>query len=214
MPTLQQVVDAFARSARLYDIGGSGEGYIAQADLLPISFVAADHLLGVMAPGRAAEAFLCASGMLDEGDRQWCVEALRNARHHPENNMVDICALRGPTDPYEILLTMESEGWPGNGAALAADGSTENDALWDLYKLLHFPSPCRVFVTLMPDKHHDLLLGVTSQRAAAYEPTVAPGDLFAVQIPTANLRRHKVLVARWQKGAWSRTPDKELVALV
>lgn len=214
MFTLRQVEDAFRTATHAYDIHGSGQGYVAQTDLLPVSVLAADHLLGTLAAVGRARPFICAAAMGRNADRQWVASNLLNATHYPYENMVDVCAMRGASDPYEVVLTMESEGWGQNGAHLAKKGATDNAALWDLYKLLQVPSPARIFVTRMADRHHEGLLAATAHLARVYEQAVTPGDLFAVQIPSASLKTASALVAHWMPGAWSAPPSTTRVRLV
>ena len=214
MSTLQQVVAAFRTAVHAYEINGSGRGCVAQRDLLPVSVLAADNLLAGREHEHPIRPFICAAGMLKDPDRQWVVKNLAASTHYQSNNMVDICAMRGNGDPYEILLTMESEGWSQNAVDLIRRGAAGNAALWDLYKLLQVPSPCRVFVTRSPHRHHAALLKASGDLAAAYAPSVAAGELFAVQIPTASLRRSPALFAHWPAGAWAAQPSAMPVHLV
>jgi hypothetical protein len=70
-----------------------------------------------------------------------------NWRVEPYECMVDLAFLsRTQAKRWEPVMTAEIEAYSHKVELPNGDGLHDNGYFWDLYKLLHFPSPCRIFL--------------------------------------------------------------------
>jgi hypothetical protein len=188
------VVDALRKAVRDY----IDDDEIYQTDLKPLSVLLLDELYVRCYGKRYKTVYFHVNAMKTDNDRKWVLRRIRkNFLLDPYECVVDFNIMRGKKDPYESLLTGESEAYSPEAIALSRGDDEENDMMWDLYKLLHYPSPLRFFVTLSSVKHHKTLLRKTSQKIYAYSKILGGDDIFAVQVPTGRLSAHDCTVAHW-----------------
>jgi hypothetical protein len=108
----------------------------------------------------------------------------------------------GADDPYETLLTAESEGRAAHGQTVGhVHRASDNDFLWDFYKLLQVPSPVRLMFTLCAAKYQGALvtrLGQLVNRYAVLHQQLRPEtDIWSVSFPTSSMASTPVRVHRW-----------------
>jgi hypothetical protein len=203
MLRIQQVVEAFRYAVKKY--GCEKADYVGQTDLKAVTVLAVDALVPLVAKVPRKQLYLCANNMDGDRDRKWAVDHLLHTEHYENECLVDVNVAIGRKDPYRTIITAESEGWPGWVNFLNAKNPTENDLMWDLYKLIQVPSPLRFFVTLSAKQHHDKLLEHTDDLIAKYARIdggrlLSGSTLFAVQFPTAKLSTAKVRFQQWRNG--------------
>lgn len=99
-------------------------------------------------------------------------------------SMLDVTVFRNDSDPYQTLLTMESEAYVAKPPSPTCT-SDNNALLWDLYKLLQVPSPVRVFLTRHLPRHHDTILCHVGRLVESYRSAYRPGDeILAIVLPS------------------------------
>ena len=152
--------------------------------------------------------FICMNSMTG---RRWPVRqqvraSLVHADPYDHECLVDINVMVGDGNPYRVLLTAESEGYPQAHHRLYGQDWPTSDYMWDLYKLLQVPSPVRLFVTLTSSKHHDILAERTDQLVSMYQELSGEDDIWAVQFPTASMQKEDTRVLYWPAGAHDRAP--------
>ncbi len=187
---MKRFVKAFEAALHTYEI----EGWVAQTDLKPLTVLAVDNLL----PAKRGDLTLWANSMRTNDYRVRVVDKqLQRATHRDFEVLVDVNVLKGRRDPFETLITAESEGYSAHGNALA---SLENDFAWDLYKLLVVPSPVKLFVARTSTRHHDLLEKQTEELVAHYRGA-GDWEFCAVLFPTGRLDRHPIRFMHLDRGA-------------
>jgi hypothetical protein len=193
--TCVEVLDSLRNAVRSY----IDDDEIYQTDLKPLSVLLLADLYDRCYGKRYKNVYFHVNAMKTDNDRKWVLRRIRKDFHvDPYECVVDFNIMRGKEDPFESLITGESEAYFQEAVALSrGDDDEENDMLWDLYKLLHYPSPLRFFVTLSSVKHHKILLRKTSQKISAYSKILGSDDIFAVQVPTGRLSAHDCTVACW-----------------
>lgn len=87
---------------------------------------------------------------------------LPNGWHHfPHEVMVDLALMhRGEScSPWRTVAAAECEAWHGHPTKLSGDIDDQNDVgyFWDLWKLIQFPAPLRVFVAVTRGDTEELM---------------------------------------------------------
>jgi hypothetical protein len=204
--TCGDVLDALRNAVSDY-----GVKEVYQTDLKPLSVLLLAELYVRCYGKRYKHIYLYVNGMETDNDRKWVLGRVKRDFYLKPLNyecVVDLNVMRGEKDPYQPLMTGESEAYFPEAVALSRGGDEEeNDMMWDLYKLLHYPSPLRFFVTLSSVRHHKTLLRKTSQKIAAYSALLTGADIFAVQVPTGKLSDHNCTIAHWSKEHLKRNPE-------
>lgn len=185
-----------------------GDKTIYQEHLKPITMLCLKNVFTRLYPKRPKNLFVCANNMTKRRHRKEVSREIEKyCKHYDEECVVDFNFMVGNRDPYSSFLTAESEAYSPEAKYLKKKRDIDsNDMMWDLYKLLHYPSPVRFFVTLSSSKHHKQLLSATHNLIKAYSDTARSCDIFAVQVPTANLTKDKTLIAHWPCGRLSNIP--------
>jgi hypothetical protein len=190
------ILDSLKQAVRDYNVKE-----VCQTDLKPLSVLFLSELYTRIYGERFIDSYLYVNCMKKDKDREWVIRTVkRKCRLKPLDYecVVDFNIMRGEKDPYVSLMTAESEAYSPEATALSRSIDDEsNDMMWDLFKLLHYPSPLRFFVTLSSVKHHKTLLKKTSQKIALYSKLLIGADIFAVQVPTGRLSKHDCTVAHW-----------------
>ena len=197
------VLDALRNAVRDYSVKE-----VYQTDLKPLSVLLLAELYMQCYGKRCTHVYLHVNGMETDEDRKWVLRKVKRDFHLKPIKyecVVDFNIMRGEKDPYVSLMTGESEAYSPEAKTLSEE---ENDMMWDLYKLLHYPSPLRFFITLSSVKHHKSLLRKTSQIIAAYSKLLTGVDIFAVQVPTGKLSNHDCTVAYWSTKDQKRDPER------
>ncbi len=135
----------------------------------------------------------------------------------PHEVMVDLAFMhrtRG-TDAWSVVAAAESEAWPKHATTLDATCDDEMDVgyFWDLWKLLHFWAPMRVFLAVTRPGHEDELLGELRKYADRYvdERVFVPNDrLFiavvkdqdAAEWMRVDCATYDGRALRWDSGDW------------
>lgn len=188
-----KVFESFRKAVNWYEIKK-----VFQTDLKPISVLALDYLFPKIYGEKIRDAFLHVNNMEGDRYRKEVINYLRNFEYIKGECVVDLNIMRGNKDPYRTLMTAESEAYSPSAKLLNKRADIDsNDMLWDLYKLLHYPSPYRLFITLSSVKHHEALLSETSRIIKVYADYIRPGNIFAIQIPTGNLKSNDCSIAYW-----------------
>jgi hypothetical protein len=215
MPIEPDDVQAAIRHAINHYARSPAKPAIGQTWLKPICVLAIDHLAARL--GRSdGRPFLCVNGLdtRREGTAwKWRRqisqnqerEYLSNLSIHPHECLVDMNLMIGVDAPYETLLTAESEGYEAHGRTVGqARQATDNDFLWDFYKLLQVPSPLRFMFSLCASKHQGGLvdgLDHLVRRYARLPEQLPPGtDIWSVSFPTSSVTDTPVRVHRWAPG--------------
>ena len=190
---------------------------VTQAWLKPLSVMLVDQLVPrLLRSGEMSRPFLCVNGMDSNrkgpawAHRRLLVQnpSMRHLKHldvYPHECLVDMNLMLGADDPYETILTAESEGYAGHGKTLANAGhASENDFLWDFYKLLMVPSPVRLMITLCSPRYQPALRARLDQLVNKYTslPTFLPEstDLWAISFPASSMTSTDVQVMHWAPG--------------
>lgn len=187
---------------------------MGQAWLKPTTVLTIDQLVPRLLPrDEARTPFLCVNGM--DSRRSGAAWAWRRELYDNENGLhlknmklyrheclVDMNLMVGEDDPYQTILTAESEGYAANGRTLdQVAQATNNDFLWDFYKLLCVPSPVRVFFTLCSSKYQPALqrrLDQLVRRYSSLPELLPPGtDLWSVSFPTGSMETTDIQVLHW-----------------
>ena len=196
--TCADVLDSLRDAVRDYDVKE-----VCQTDLKPLSVMLLSELYAKCYGKRYKYAYLHVNNMNTDKYRKWVLQWVKREFHlniEDYECVVDLNIMHGIRDPYKVLITAESEAYSPEAAALSkGEDDEENDMLRDLYKLLHYPSPLRLFITLSSDENHNSLLRKTSQKIAAYADILASCDIFAVQVPTGKLSSHTCTIAHWKR---------------
>ena len=220
-----QVQDAIRDAVADY-----GGGTMGQTWLKPTGVLAIDRLVPHLEPRvNAPSPFLCVNGM--ETNRRgpawdWRREIhanlggsfFRNMRLYRHECLVDMNLMVGADDPYETLLTAESEGHAAHGRTVAqVVHASENDFLWDFYKLLMVPSPVRIMFTLCFENNQGDLVGRLGELVNRYDHLPlhldSQCDIWSISFPTTSMRRTPVRIHRWAPGAHAHLPlDHSILA--
>lgn len=195
---------------------------MGQAWLKPTCVLAIDHLVPRVAhPTDGRRPFLCVNGMdTSRPGAAWDWRRdiqqnegtyLANMRLYPHECLVDMNLMMGADDPYETLLTAESEGYAGHGQTVGEVlHAGDNDFLWDFYKLLQVPSPVRLMFTLCAERYQGALirrLGELVNRYALVQGLLDPrSDIWSVSFPTSSMAATDVQVHRWGPGRHTDAP--------
>jgi hypothetical protein len=133
------------------------------------------------------ELCLCANGISDFSEK------LQYLEHDKFESLIDLTVYENDKDPFVCVLSAESEAFPSHD--IEKDSTSDNsDYLWDFFKLLHVPSPFRIFLarTTMYREHEKLDRVKTLQDrlqsfTEMYNQTcLSDGDkIFTIVLPTA-----------------------------
>jgi hypothetical protein len=169
-----------------------------QATVKPVLLVMVDLLVGKCYPNERP--WLCANGVKDLANDGKITYSKTSAFEY----MLDVSVWRNDIDPYEPLITGESEAFKDHDIT-ESSSSDNSDYLWDLYKLLHVPSPLRLFFARTTEKKCPILQERISHIVTCYAKYYFDGDrLFSL-----------VLSAYSPRTAWNGWEKKkcDLIAL-
>ncbi len=113
--------------------------------------------------------------------------------------MVDMTVYAGNIDPYETLVTAESEAYADN--IHRSSNSFDSGYLWDLYKLLQVPSRLRVFVARIATPGKCKILEDRIEWVIkCYGRNLREGDrIFSLVLPTARRDCGPIRVYGWMR---------------
>jgi len=125
---------------------------------------------------------------------------LRYTRLKSSESMLDVMVCKGERDPFQTLITAESEGYSGHGIEHTST-SENNDYLWGLFKLLQVPSQVRLFVARISRMEKCNRL---QERVAwlinCYPRLLREGDrIFSLVLPTALRDCGNISVHGWER---------------
>jgi hypothetical protein len=163
---------------------------LSQPSVKYVVYLALDILVGEI-HGSDPAVYLCARGS------KAVAPVLLNTKPCSDEYMLDVVVLRGEKDPLTTLATAESEAFEEHGIC-EYSSSNECDYLWDLFKLLHFPSPLRLFFArVRGPRRCELLEGKIEDFVRGYyEETFRNGDrFFSAVLPTRSEEYGKI---RWR----------------
>jgi hypothetical protein len=146
------ILDAFKKSVDIL-------GYLnplEQAEVKPVTAITVDLLAGGMVgikarpPSPDAPDALTIS-LSGKNTRHVINSKLKFTHLDPFESMLDISVYSGQADPYDTLITAESEAYRDHHIDKTSR-SDDSDYLWDLFKLLQVWSPVRLFVARVGER--------------------------------------------------------------
>lgn len=115
---------------------------------------------------------------------------LEGWRHVGQECMLDLAFLHRPstTAPWSTLATCESEAYPNHLPGLPnGDDQVDVGYFWDLFKLLQYPSPLRMFMAVTNPRSLEILSGNLVKYAKPYGGVARSGDrLFIATVSNTN----------------------------
>jgi hypothetical protein len=115
---------------------------------------------------------------------------LEGWRHVGQECMLDLAFLHRPSTgaAWSTLATAESEAYPNHLPGLTnGDDQFDLGYFWDLFKVLQYPSPLRVFMAVTNPRSFDILPGNLVKYAKLYGEVARSGDrLFLVTVSDTN----------------------------
>jgi hypothetical protein len=121
---------------------------------------------------------------------------LNNSTLDPFESLLDVTMYRNDADPYDTLMTAESEArlWTFKEGF----GSDTSDYLWDLFKLLQVWSPNRFFVARVRRSRAQALTNRIAAIVASYRGQIPQGHrVFSLILPPGGTYR-EVKCCGWQ----------------
>jgi hypothetical protein len=124
---------------------------------------------------------------------------LRHVTYCEKECIVDVAVYAGKKDPYDTLITAESEAFADN---IKKSSTSENsDYLWDFYKLLQVPSRVRLFVArIRTQRKFEILKDRINWLIRCYQNNLREGDrVFSLVLPTARRDCGSICIQGWQR---------------
>ncbi len=146
------ILDAFKKSVGI--LGYSKP--LEQAEVKPVTAITLDLLAGGLVGMKARPASPDAPDALTislsgRATQQIINSKLKYTHLDLFESMLDISVYSGQADPYDTLITAESEAYRDHHID-ATSTSDSSDYLWDLFKLLQVWSPVRLFVARVGER--------------------------------------------------------------